>query len=270
MTQILDSLQTNNFLTVGTFYQDTPTSISAAGTAQGTATLVTRSYVVVTTVTTGSATGVILPVVTPGMKITISNRSGNAATALNVYPTSGTAIDAAGANIAVTIPNGASATYEASTATQWYTTSPILTGGAGTTIAYGNGQATITANAGALTNTYVSSTTVQTSSSTAVTQFTGMTTTPAAGTYYVTFCTTGTAGDSNTDIASYWLQRDASALADTLRQFGSAIANLPRAMVTQTVVTVNGAQVITAQYQETSAAFSFTTNVRSMFLLKVA
>ncbi len=130
-------------LTAGTFYRDTATTIAAAGTTQGTATAITTSYAAVTTVTTGSATGVRLPATVAGTKITISNRSGNAVTALNVYPAVGSAIDAAGANVAVTIPNGASATYEASTGTQWNTISYVVSAGTGTTVAYGNGNVSV-------------------------------------------------------------------------------------------------------------------------------
>jgi hypothetical protein len=137
------SIASTSTLTTGTFYLDTPITISAAGTTQGTATAITSSYAAVTTVTTGSATGVRLPASTVGIKVTISNRSGNAVTALNVYPAVGSAIDAAGANNPVTIPNGASATYEVISATQWYTLDYVVAAGTGTTIAYGNGQLTV-------------------------------------------------------------------------------------------------------------------------------
>jgi hypothetical protein len=157
------SITSTSTLTVGTLYRDTPTTVAAAGTTQAAATALTRSYHVVSTVTTGTATGVRLPTAVAGTVVVITNRSGNAVTSLNVYPATGAAIDSAGTNAAVTIPNSASATYEAISATQWYTTGPILSAGTGTTITYGSGNVSVAiANTTVTAGSYGSSTEVPT------------------------------------------------------------------------------------------------------------
>lgn len=122
-------------------YESTSATVSAAGATQGTATGLTTSYVVVTTV--AASTGVRLPVPTSsGLMITIVNRGANT---LNVYPASGAAIDAAGTNVAVSLLVGGTATYQASTVTQWYTVNPPIVAGAGATVTYGNGQTSVSA-----------------------------------------------------------------------------------------------------------------------------
>jgi hypothetical protein len=111
------SLTTTSTLVVGTLYSDgTTTGITAAGATQGTAAALTKSYNVVTT--TASGTGVVLPTATAGMRVTIVNRGANV---LNVYPASGAAVDGNATNTAVTIAVNGTGTYEASSATQWYT-----------------------------------------------------------------------------------------------------------------------------------------------------
>ena len=92
------------------------TSISAAGTNQGTATAIAKEMNVVSTVVSGA--GVILPVATAGMVISITNTSANA---LLVYPATSAAINTGAANAAYTQPAGATLQYLAPTTTQWYT-----------------------------------------------------------------------------------------------------------------------------------------------------
>ena len=118
------------------------TSITAAGSTQGTATLLANSYNVVTTVSSG--TGVIFPVPIPGTMITITNKGANA---LNVYPNSSAQIDGTAVNNAVSLPVNATVTYMSSSTTQWYTTTPILSVGSGISVAYSSGSITI-ANTG--------------------------------------------------------------------------------------------------------------------------
>jgi hypothetical protein len=92
------------------------TTISAAGTNQGTATALTKDSNIVTTVASG--TGVILPTAAAGMTVFIKNAGANA---LAVYPASGGAIDALAANAAYSIPVGETRSYTASSTTQWFT-----------------------------------------------------------------------------------------------------------------------------------------------------
>jgi hypothetical protein len=125
--------------TTGMKYSTTNT-ISAAGATQATATALTTSFNVVTTV--ASNTGVALPTATAGLRVVVVNRGANT---LNVYPAngSGAAIDGAAANAAVLLPANASATYEAVTATQWYTVDAPLIAGTSTTVTYGNGTVAV-------------------------------------------------------------------------------------------------------------------------------
>ncbi len=123
-------------------YLSTSATVSAAGATQGTATALTASNNVVTTV--AASTGVALP--TPakgGLMVSVENRGANT---LNVYPASGGAIDAAGANVAVTLAPNAAATYIAASTTQWYTVSvPLVSGSTSLTVSYGNGRTSVSA-----------------------------------------------------------------------------------------------------------------------------
>lgn len=124
-------------------YESTSAAVSAAGSNQGTATALTASYNVVTTVAASS--GVILPVPTlNGWAITVVNKGANP---LAVYPNSGGAIDGAATNVAITVPINAYVRIENSSATQWFTTVPVVLSGTGTSATYGNGTVTI-ANTG--------------------------------------------------------------------------------------------------------------------------
>jgi hypothetical protein len=93
-------------------------TVSAAGSTQSTATVLTKEINVVSTVASG-ANGVQLPAASPGMAIYITNTTANA---LSVYPASGAAIGSLSANAAFTqTGSGATIQFIAPTATQWYT-----------------------------------------------------------------------------------------------------------------------------------------------------
>jgi hypothetical protein len=94
------------------------TSISAAGTTQGSATALTKEINIVTTVSTGTASGVVLPTSVAGMVITITNTSANS---LLVYPATGGTINSLAANGSYTQVAGATLQFIAPTTTQWYT-----------------------------------------------------------------------------------------------------------------------------------------------------
>jgi len=90
--------------------------ISAAGSTQGTAAVISREFNQVTNVDVGS--GIILPVATPGMEITVTNTNANS---LNVYPASGAAIGTLPTNTAFNQSgNSSTMRYIAMTSTQWY------------------------------------------------------------------------------------------------------------------------------------------------------
>ena len=91
-------------------------SVSAAGTVQSNATILTTEFNRVSTVASGS--GVVLPSAIAGMAITIVNTSANS---LLVYPASGAQINALSANVGFTQPTLGTIQYVALTTTQWYT-----------------------------------------------------------------------------------------------------------------------------------------------------
>ena len=98
----------------GTFFNGSVNAaVTAAGTTQATATVLTAS---VNVVTAGSG-GVELPVGVPGMFVTIVNILGGT---VNVYPASGSQIDSLGANAAYPLGTLAKLEYVAISATQWY------------------------------------------------------------------------------------------------------------------------------------------------------
>jgi hypothetical protein len=93
----------------------TSATISAAGTVQGDATALTSDYNIITTVASGA--GVVLPTATTGRRLIVVNKGANA---LKVYPASGAAIDALGANTALSLPVDGWLELDAASTTQWY------------------------------------------------------------------------------------------------------------------------------------------------------
>ena len=92
------------------------TSISAAGSTQGTGTVLAKEFNQVSTVASGA--GVVLPAGVPGLAITITNSSANS---LLVYPASGASINLLATNAGYTQSTLATIQYITLTGTQWYT-----------------------------------------------------------------------------------------------------------------------------------------------------
>jgi hypothetical protein len=90
--------------------------VSAAGSTQGTATILSKEFNRVSTVASGS--GVVLPSAVAGMAITIVNTSANT---LLVYPASGAQINTLAANVAFAQPTLGTIQFISLTGTQWYT-----------------------------------------------------------------------------------------------------------------------------------------------------
>jgi hypothetical protein len=91
-------------------------SVAAAGTVQGDAAAITCE---VNAVTASDGTkGVVLPTAEVGMQITVKN---TVAAVLKVYPASGGTINALSANAAISMAASTSATFVATSTTQWYT-----------------------------------------------------------------------------------------------------------------------------------------------------
>ena len=102
---------TNNYL-----IRSVATGISAAGSTQGTGTVLAKEFNQISTVASGA--GVVLPVGVPGLAITITNSSANS---LIVYPASGASINALATNAGYTHSTLATLQYITLTGTQWYT-----------------------------------------------------------------------------------------------------------------------------------------------------
>jgi hypothetical protein len=91
-------------------------AVSAAGTTQATATLLTRPINNVTTVAANS--GVLLPSAYPGMRVLVRNAT---VTTLRVYPGTGAQINTLGTNTQLNLETLANIEFVAFTTTQWYT-----------------------------------------------------------------------------------------------------------------------------------------------------
>jgi hypothetical protein len=101
----------------GLYYNPISGSVSAAGTTQGTATLLTTTINNITTVAASS--GVVLPTpVQAGARMLIRNGGTNI---LRVYPQTSAQINTLGANVALQLEQGALIEFVAFTTTQWYT-----------------------------------------------------------------------------------------------------------------------------------------------------
>ena len=100
----------------GYFVRSVSASVTAAGSTQGTGTVLTTEFNRVSTVTSGS--GVVLPSATAGMAIVIVNSSANT---LLVYPASGAAINSLSTNVGYSHVTLATLQYIAISSTQWYT-----------------------------------------------------------------------------------------------------------------------------------------------------
>ena len=99
----------------------TSAAISAAGTVQGDATVLTKSFNIVTTATADQ--GVVLPDATTGKVTKVIN-----ATAVNikVYPASAEQIDSLGTNVAKNLAPGASLEVVAASGSLWKSVLPVV------------------------------------------------------------------------------------------------------------------------------------------------
>ena len=105
-----------NIIATNYLIRSVSTGISANGSTQGTATVLTKEFNQVSTVSSGQ--GVVLPTGVVGMAITIINSSANS---LLVYPASGGAINSLSANASYSHPATGTLQYITLTGTQWYT-----------------------------------------------------------------------------------------------------------------------------------------------------
>lgn len=105
------------------------TATATAGTnAQGQGQIATTTGVVVVTTAASNPSGVTLSASTAGRRILVINQGANP---VNVYPPSGSQIDALGANNPFSLPVGDRAEFNCVTSTLWYSSAyPVIYGGA--------------------------------------------------------------------------------------------------------------------------------------------
>ena len=127
----------------------TNAAVTAGTNAQGQGAL-TSDYNVVTTTATNPS-GVTLPTATVGRRIIVVNKGTNS---INVYPATGGAIDAIAANSPIGLVAGGWMEFNASSATQWYSTANIIVSSTGAVTSFSAGSTGFTpasATTGAIT-----------------------------------------------------------------------------------------------------------------------
>lgn len=95
------------------------TGISATGTNQAGAFVLTKDINVVSSATAGVAEGVLLPVTTGGNRITVMNL--DASDNIKVYPAGPAQINSLGASVAYVLAPGGRLDFVSISSTQWYT-----------------------------------------------------------------------------------------------------------------------------------------------------
>ena len=98
-------------------------SVSAAGTTQGAATALTKTYNIVDSATASSAEGIKLPDVAAGLEAFVLN---DTAVTIKIYPFASESIDAGSATAAVNLAAGHSLTLVGVSATKWNRMSPVI------------------------------------------------------------------------------------------------------------------------------------------------
>jgi hypothetical protein len=96
----------------------TSAAVTAGTNAQGQGALTSDNNLVTTAANNPS--GVTLPTATVGRRIVIVNKGANP---LSIYPATGATIDALGANAPISLPVGGWITFNATSTTQWYSSS---------------------------------------------------------------------------------------------------------------------------------------------------
>jgi len=127
-------------------------------------------------------------------------------------------------------------------------------------------------SSGVITNSQIISETSTTTTSQTYTVINSMTTTPASGTYMVSFSASGTLTNSSSD-AQYAIYSAGSKVTHAERNIGWGGAthanNFEIALHTQAVLIVNGSQAIDVRYHNGGSG-TFKINARSMILIKLS
>lgn len=115
--QANDDITVNDITVSGDFIVGVDASVTAAGTTQGTATALTKTYNIVNTASANQ--GVILPDCAAGIRITIFNST---TATIKVYPATGESINDLSANVALSLGPEKGRDIVGISATQWQTT----------------------------------------------------------------------------------------------------------------------------------------------------
>lgn len=102
-------------------------TLTAGTNAQGQGQITSTTDVVVVTTTAANPSGVTLPASSVGRRVTVVNRGTNP---INIYPISGSQIDALGTNAAFSLPVNSIVEFNCVSATLWYSNAyPVIYGG---------------------------------------------------------------------------------------------------------------------------------------------
>ena len=116
-----DSVTFDDATLTGNLKQSMSASVSAAGSTQSDATVLTADTSVVTSVSSGQ--GVKLPSAVSALSITVVNTT---STSLKVYPNTSDAINGGDANAEITMSAYTTSTFIAKDTTNWYTNVPLV------------------------------------------------------------------------------------------------------------------------------------------------
>lgn len=114
---------TQNLTLSGYTFLSVSSSVAAAGSTQGTATVLAKEISVVTTMTPTTASGVRLPDAITGMAVTVINVSSGT---INVYPGVGASIDSITTNNPFPLGAGARLQFVATSSAKWYSLTAVF------------------------------------------------------------------------------------------------------------------------------------------------
>lgn len=125
---------------------------------------------------------------------------------------------------------------------------------------------TLPAGTPTITSILVSATAITSTTSTTYVAMAAMTSTPASGTYLVTFSSSG-AGSSNNGSYQWSIYVAGTLVTHTERLMGAASGTRNGVLHTHTIATVNGSQTIDVRYLASTG--TFTVRERSLILIKL-
>lgn len=146
----------------------TNASVAAGTNLQGQGALTSDYNVIITTAVNPS--GVTLPAATVGRRVIVVNKGTNP---INIYPAAGGAIDALGTNAALSLIVSGWIEFNASSATQWYSTANIIVTSTGAVTSFNAGSTGLTPSTATTGNVTLAGTLVVANGGTGTTTATG-------------------------------------------------------------------------------------------------